>query len=216
MGRQIIASDVRRLAASAPAAREEMEFAVTFYMEISHEEDDWEGHRRFVAFAVYLARLDYEIKVLLSQFLSDPDNRSVWEGQLLLLIHGALDHVRKAVGAVVRDLNEPESVSNLDIERVRDAARAFKKATRQIESDRTFQKCLNLVRNGVVAHHGFDKERDGEEAVAWVHSGMVARSRGYRPQDSQTAEYAVVLGRAVQELGAALVSREPSSTLAPC
>ena len=125
---------------------------------------------------------------------------------MLLLIHGALDHVRRAVNAVVRDLGEPDSVSNLDCARVKVAAKTFNGVATRIESDGTFRECLDMVRNGVVAHHGFDKGRGGEETVAWVHSGLVAQSRGYRPQDSQTAEYAVLLGRAVQDLGVSLTA----------
>lgn len=206
MPKPITSAEIRRFGQSIPKAREEVELAARFYINAGPYQPDWESHKVFVAFAYYLARLDYEYKVLLHQFFSDEANRAVWEGQLAVLIDGTLIHLQKGLGQLIKDLERPDTVSHLDVESVKKGARAFSETRKKIESDKNFMSMLKLVRNGVVAHHGFDKGKTAEEAIAWTYSSIQSRARGYRAQDSQVAEYAVRIGRAVQDLGGVLHS----------
>lgn len=207
MTKPVTSADISRLKQSVPKALREMELATQIYVDVGPNQNDWQDHKTFVAFIAYLTRMDYEIKVVLSQFLSDPDNRTVWEGQLFLLLHGAMDHVPKALGLVIRELRQqPDTTSHLDLEKLQRASKRFNREVKEIKSDSNFTDGLVLVRNGVVAHHGFDQGKAGEEAIGWVYSRMLSRLKGYRPKDSQTAEYGVQLGRALQELGTDLLS----------
>lgn len=180
-------------------ARDNVHLAAQAVAALSKRED-WPGHRAGVELVFYLAQLDYEIKVLINQLFTDPLNRAVWEKYLALELHEALETVPQVLGSMQRSISLPSSPSHLDLSTVSQAARAYRDAIKLIKADRKFVQALVTIRNSVAAHH---KGKGGvglDGNIAWMMTSLRNESAKASPFDSQIAEYAVALGRAIQDL----------------
>lgn len=196
--------DATFLKISIAQARERVEFTARIYRELFSLNRD--GHKPVVELIFYLAKLDYDIKVLLHQFLNDPDNRTIWERYLILELHEALQSVPKALSRARVYIAQRETESGLDLVQFDSAAKSYSLATKPINKDKEFIEILTMIRNGVAAHHGLKRGKDMDESIAWILSAEQSRRNGLSPFDSQVTEYAIKLGRAVQTLGQDLAS----------
>lgn len=68
---------------SIPPARENAELAAKICSSLTSNAEGFD-HKRYAELVFYMSKLDYDIKVLLLQFLTDPENRSLWERYLAL------------------------------------------------------------------------------------------------------------------------------------
>lgn len=191
--------------ASIPAARENVEFAARF-CDIGPTQQDWESHRPFVELVFYLCKLDYDIKVLTLQVLTDLDKRSVWERYLGLELHEALNTLPKAINRARIEMAKPTSASHIPLARFDAAAQMYRQTAKEISSDKVFMDALSRVRNGVAAHHGLNKGKGMEVSIGWTLSAWKLAQTNRSAFQSQFTEYAVKLGRAVQDFGAAISS----------
>jgi len=146
--------------ASIPTARENVEFAARF-CELGPSQPNWESHRPSVELVFYLCKLDYDIKVLTLQALTDPENRSVWERYLALELHEALNTLPKAINRARIEMAKPASASHIPLARFDAAAQSYRQTVKEISSDKVFMDALSRVRNGVAAHHGLNKGKGG-------------------------------------------------------
>ena len=159
---------------------------------------DWDSHRPVVELLFYLCRLDYDIKVLLLQFLTDGDNRAVWEPLLALEVHEALETLPKAINRARIELAKPATASKLSVQAFDEASKQYRATAKSIREDKDFMKGLTIIRNGVAAHHGLNKGKGMDASIAWAMSTWRLSQTELTPVNSQIAEYAVKLGLAIQ------------------
>lgn len=186
--------------ASIPEAREQVEFAARF-IETGSSQPGWESHRPVVELIFYLCKLDYDIKVLLFQFLTDPENRTVWERYLALDLHEAIQTVPKAISRARMEIARPGTGSQIDLARFDAAAASYRREIKAISGDKDFMSALSIVRNGVAAHHGLSRGKGMDASIAWTLNAWKLTQSKKTPFESQFGEYAVRLGRAIQDLG---------------
>ena len=187
-----------RLRAAIPRAREQVEIVARF-CEIGPQQPDWDSHRPVVELLFYLCRLDYDIKVLLLQFLTDREDRSVWEPLLALEVHEALQTVPKAISRARMELGKPASTSGFNVKAFDEASKQYRATVTAISDDKDFMKALSLIRNGVAAHHGLSKGKGMDASIAWVLNSWRLSQTKNTPFESQIGEYAVKLALAVQD-----------------
>ncbi|MCL1898750.1 MAG: hypothetical protein FWG16_08035, partial [Micrococcales bacterium] len=149
----------------------------------------------------YICQTDYELKVLIHRTFSDSANRSVWEKYLGLCVHETIEALPRVLGAVHR---AADSDKGLDDGRVRQTSRAYNDAIKAIKADKVFMDGLQMIRNSVAAHHVGKAEAGLTVAIEWMLTSWRSADNGLTPMNSQIVEYAVVLGRAVQDLGQGL------------
>lgn len=191
------------LRAAIPKAREQVNIVARFF-EVGPSLPDWDSHRTFVELLFYLCRLDYDIKVLLLQFLTDGDNRAVWEPLLALEVHEALDTLPKAISQARQDLSKPTTASKLTLEVFDEASKQYRAAAKVIRDDKDFMNGLTIIRNGVAAHHGLKRGKGMDASIAWAMSTWRLSQTELTPVNSQIGEYAVKLGLAIQGFAARL------------
>ncbi len=192
--------------ASIPVARESLEVAARFYL-IGPAQDGWESHRPVVELVLYLCRLDCNIKVLMLQFFTDPDNRMVWEGVLAQELREALQTVPQAISHARVEISKPGTRSHLDLAKFDATAAQHRGMIKEIRADREFCDALARVRNGVTAHHGFNRARGVGASIAWTLNALRLRQTGSTPFESKFGEYAVKLGRAIQDFSRNLLAQ---------
>lgn len=185
------------LRASIPKARGQVNIVAQFF-EIGPSRPDWDSHRPVVELLFYLCRLDYDIKVLLLQFLTDADNRAVWEPLLALEVYEALETLPKAINRARIELSKPTTASKLDVQVFDEASKEYRAAAKLIRDDKEFMKGLTIIRNGVAAHHGLNKGKGMDASIAWAMSTWRLSRTELTPLNSQIGEYAVKLGLAIQ------------------
>lgn len=190
--------DPDRLRAAIPKAREQVSIVARF-VEIGPTLPDWESHRPVVELLFYLCRLDYDIKVLLLQFLTDGDNRAVWEPLLALEVHEALETLPKSINRARIELSKPNAVSKLNVQVFDQASKQYRAVAKTIRDDKDFMKGLTIIRNGVAAHHGLNKGKGMDASIAWALSTWRLSRTELTPLNSQIGEYAVKLGLAIQD-----------------
>jgi hypothetical protein len=190
--------DPDRLRVAIPKAREQVSIVARF-VEIGPTLPDWGSHRPVVELLFYLCRLDYDIKVLLLQFLTDGDNRAVWEPLLALEVHEALETVPKAINRARLELGKPASRSGLNLQVFDEASKQYRTKVKIIRDDADFMKGLTIVRNGVAAHHGLNKGKGMDASIAWALSTWRLSTTELTTRNSQIGEYAVKLGLAIQD-----------------
>jgi len=207
--------DEARFRASIPAAKESVELAARFYT-VGPTLPEWESQRPVVDLVFYLARLDYDLKVLLLHFLADPDNRTVWERYLALELHEGLQTVPQAISRARREIAKPSTPSRLSLARFDAAAGEYRWAVKAIREDVEFYETLTTVRNGVAAHHGMRRGAGMEVGIAWTLSAWNLTESGNTPFQSKFGEYAVKFGRAIQDFGISVVGEgEPPGSTHP-
>lgn len=192
--------------ASIPDARKMVEDAARF-CEAGPSLPDWNSHRPFAELVFYLCKLDYDIKVLLCQLLSDAVNRTVWERYLALELYEALNTLPTAISRARIEIARPGTASRLDLGRFDAASVAYRERVKEIRGDTDFMGGLTLVRNGVAAHHGLSKGKGMDVSIAWTLNAWKTSQSGVTPFQSQFTEYAVKLGRAVQDFGDGIQGR---------
>lgn len=185
------------LRAAIPKAREQVNIVARFF-EVGPSMPDWDSHRPVVELLFYLCRLDYDIKVLLLQFLTDGDNRAVWEPLLALEVHEALETLPKAINRARIELAKPTTASKLSVQAFDEASKQYRATAKVIREDKDFMKGLTIIRNGVAAHHGLNKGKGMDASIAWAMSTWRLSQTELTPVNSQIAEYAVKLGLAIQ------------------
>lgn len=195
--------------ASVPVARENVEFAA-HYCELGPSQPNWDSHRPVIEFVFYLCKLDYDIKVLLLQFLTDPDNRTVWEPYLALELHEALHTLPKAINRARIEIAKPTTASRLNLSRFDAAATAYRQEVKGITGDKEFMQALSRIRNGVAAHHGLSKGKGMDVSIAWTLSAWKLAQSNATPFQSQFGEYALKLGHAIQDFGEGIRSTPPT------
>lgn len=183
--------------AAIPKAREQVNIVARFF-EVGPSMPDWDSHRPVVELLFYLCRLDYDIKVLLLQFLTDGDNRAVWEPLLALEVHEALETLPKAINRARIELAKPTTASKLSVQAFDEASKQYRATAKVIREDKDFMKGLTIIRNGVAAHHGLNKGKGMDASIAWAMSTWRLSQTELTPVNSQIAEYAVKLGLAIQ------------------
>lgn len=186
--------------AAIPVAREKVEFAARF-IEVGPSQPGWESHRPVVELVFYLCKLDYDIKVLLFQFFIDSKNRTVWERYLALELHEALQTVPKAISRARMEIARPGTASHLKLARFDAAAKSYGQEVKAISQDQDFISALKMVRNGVAAHHGLSRGQGMDTSIAWTLNAWKLTQSDTTPFESQFGEYAVRLGRAIQDFG---------------
>ncbi|MFZ4843975.1 hypothetical protein [Mycetocola saprophilus] len=191
--------------ASIPAARENVELAARF-CEVGVTQQNWESHRPFVELVFYLCKLDYDIKVLTLQVLTDQSNRSVWERYLGLELYEALNTLPKAINRARIEMAKPTRTLLIPVALFDAAAQTYRQTVKEISSDKTFMSALSQVRNGVAAHHGLNKGKGMEVSIGWTLSAWKLAQTDSSAFQSQFIEYTVKLGRAVQDFGAEIGS----------
>jgi hypothetical protein len=191
--------------ASIPEAREKVELAARA-CEIGSARPRWDSHRPVVEFIFYICKLDYDIKVLLLHFFADPENRTVWERYLAPELHEALYTLPNAINRARIEIAKPTAASHLDLGRYDAAAKAYRHEVKKIRKDKEFMTALSLVRNGVAAHHGLKKGKGMDASIAWTLNAWRLSQSGVTPFESRFSEYAVKLGRAVQDFGEGMLS----------
>lgn len=147
--------------------------------------------------------------MLLLHFLTDPDNRTVWERYLALELHEALHTLPKAINRARIEIAKPTTASHLKLSRFDAAARAYRHEVKTISGDKSFMHVLSLVRNGVAAHHGLSKGKGMDASIAWTLNAWKLAQSDTTPFQSQFTEYAVTLGRAIQDFGESITSSPP-------
>jgi len=185
------------LRAAIPKARGQVNIVARFF-EVGPSMPDWDSHRPVVELLFYLCRLDYDIKVLLLQFLTDGDNRAVWEPLLALEVHEALETLPKAINRARIELAKPATASKLSVQAFDEASKQYRATAKSIREDKDFMKGLTIIRNGVAAHHGLNKGKGMDASIAWAMSTWRLSQTELTPVNSQIAEYAVKLGLAIQ------------------
>lgn len=201
--------------ASILDARQNVEFAARF-IESGPSRPRWESHRPVIELMFYLCKLDYDIKVLLFQFCADPENRTVWERHLALELHEALQTLPKAINRARKELARPDTASHLDLARFDTAAKSYRQEVKAINEDKDFMNALKVVRNRIAAHHGLSHGQGLETSIAWTLNAWKLTQSETTPFDSQVGEYAVRLGRAIQDFGKRIRSHSTESLLACC
>lgn len=106
------------------------------------------------------------------------------------------------------ELAKPDSPSGWDLAGFNAVARRCHDELNQIKGDKAFVRGLGLIRNGVAAHHGLSRGKGMDASIAWTLSSVQLGSAHKGPDESQVAEYAVKLGRAVQEFGESLSTED--------
>jgi hypothetical protein len=195
--------------ASIPVARKQVELAARF-CEAGPSQPHWDSRRPVVELIFYLCKLDYDIKVLVLHFFTDLDNRAIWERYLALELHEALHTLPKAISRARIEIAKPTTASHMDLSRFDAAVAAYRREAKKIQSDKDFIRALSLVRNGVAAHHGLSKGKGMDASIAWTLNACRLTQSYATPFHSQVAEYAVKLGRAIQDLGEDAVSDSQS------
>lgn len=195
----------QRFARSIPVAREQVLMAAQLHA-VLKERTDWDGHQAGVELTYYLALRDYELKLLLHRFLTEPENRMVWEKYLALEIYECMEALPQFLGNLRRSLSHPSSVSQLNPSRVAAAAKTYSLEVRRIRQDKDFWLAVTRVRNGVAAHHNAKGGIGLSDSVAWAYSAWQSENKGLTPFQSQFGEYALALGSAIQDLGNNLVN----------
>lgn len=192
--------DQKAFKASIPVAREKVEFAARF-IEVGPSQPGWESHRPVIELIFYLCKLDYDIKVLLFRFFTDSENRTVWERYLALELHEALQTVPKAINRARMEIARPGTASHLNLARFDAAAKSYRHEVKAISADTDFMNALKMVRNGVAAHHGLSRGQGMDTSIAWTLNAWKLTQSDKTPFESQFGEYAVRLGRAIQDFG---------------
>lgn len=186
-----------RLRAAIPRAREQFSIVARFY-EVGPSQPNWDGHRPVVELLFYLCRLDYGMKVLLLQFLTDGDNRAVWEPLLALEVHEALETLPKAVNRARRELAKPTTQSGINLQNFDASSARLRAEIKFIRDDHDFMKGLKIIRNGVAAHHGLNKGKGMDASIAWALSTARLSETDLTTMNSRIGEYAVKLVLAIQ------------------
>lgn len=192
--------DQEAFKASIPVARENLEFAARF-IEVGPSRPRWESHRPVIELIFYLCKLDYDIKVLLFQFFTDSENRPAWERYLALELHEALQTVPKAINRARIEIARPNTASHLDLTHFDAAAKSYRREVKTISEDTDFMNALKTVRNGVAAHHGLNRGQGMDTSIAWTLNAWKLTQSGKTAFESQFGEYAIRLGRAIQDFG---------------
>lgn len=167
---------------------------------------DWVSHRPGVELVVYLALLDYEVKALVYQLLTDQSNRVVWEKYLALQLSEGLDNVPRMIAQTIRGMQEPGTASKADLQSYLEANTSLKAALRQIRSDTAFMATLKLIRNSVAAHPNGPGPDPLEATTEWIASSRRSREAKLGPEKSQIVEYAVSFARSIQDFAAKIAS----------
>jgi len=192
--------------ASMPDARKMVEDAARF-CEVGPSLPNWNSQRPVVELVFYLCKLDYDIKVLLCQLLSDAVNRTVWERYLALELYEALNTLPTAINRARIEIARPGTASSLDLGHFDSASRVYRERVKEIRADTDFMSGLTLVRNGVAAHHGLSKGKGMDVSIAWTLNAWKTSQLGTTPFQSQFTEYAVKLATAVQDFGEGIQGR---------
>src|SRR5690625_3166710 len=123
--------DPKSFGKSVVRAREQVELSARFIV-LMQTAPDWPSHRPGLELIFYLVSMDYEIKVLVQQFMASRENRAVWEKYLALYISEVLDLAPVVISRAIHEVSKEETVSKADPERYKEAAAGFKESLKPI------------------------------------------------------------------------------------
>lgn len=185
-----------------PKARQDVyDTAAMFYENESSPPPGWRTYKPFFEMVFYLGWLDYLLKVQIHRLIEDSDNRAIGESELSLTLYEAVEKLPRAASMAYACIMQKPKRAPIRIDEFRNAQEAYKQTLKEITSDHDFKAALRLVRNGVSAHHGFDKGKGGEHLVGWVLATTQSEARSVPVTHSLIFSKAVDVGRAVQEFG---------------
>ncbi len=193
--------DLRGLENSIENARKTVE-DTAYFIVTAKKRDDWKSHQPGVELIFYLAQIDYETKVLIHRLFESPRDRFVWEKYLALHLYEALEQAPKAIGKAIREMKKPNTASMADPDLYVKASRKFRESLKPIRNDKELMRALEIIRNGVAAHH-FDKgNANMDPTISWMLTSATSNRTGKTPFTSQIAEYSMTTSRAIQDFSA--------------
>ena len=169
-------------------------------------QSDWRDHKAAMELILYLANLEYELKVLLQRFHQDFVNGAVWEKYLGLALFEGVTAVPRMAARVRQDLSrklgrDNEMVLNFDA-----ATKRFNLTAKQFRADTEFWQLLMRIRNESAAHHTGKGDNLMEMQALWALSTGYLGVTGAHSSESRIGRYALELGRAAHRLGSDLRS----------